>query len=118
MRRRTVYLSGPMTGIDDHNGPAFAAAAERFERDGCRVINPHRLVSVPGMTRKAAIRRDINDILLADEVHMLRGWKRSDGARLERKIALELGLTVTYERRCHRRPLPRRGRAAVAADRR
>lgn len=118
MRGRTVYLSGPMTGIEDHNGPAFAAAAERFEARGCRVINPHRLVSVPGMTRKAAIMRDINDILLVDEVHMLRGWRRSGGARLERRIALELGLTVTYERRCHRRPVPRRGRAAVTADKR
>ena len=118
MRGRTVYLSGPMTGIDDHNGPAFAAAAERFEKDGCRVINPHKLTTVPDITRETAMRWDINQVLCADEVHMLRGWRRSDGARLERKIALELGLTVTYERRCHRRPVPRRGRASVAVDRR
>lgn len=35
-----IYISGPMTGIPNHNRPAFDAAAKRLLEQGHFVINP------------------------------------------------------------------------------
>lgn len=35
-----IYCSGPMTGLPDHNRPAFDAAAKRLREQGHFVINP------------------------------------------------------------------------------
>lgn len=38
-----IYVSGPMTGVPDHNRPAFDAAAKRLREQGHFVINPVEL---------------------------------------------------------------------------
>jgi len=34
------YISGPMTGLPEHNFPAFNAAAAYYRERGFEVINP------------------------------------------------------------------------------
>jgi len=37
---KRIYISGPMTGLPEHNFPAFHAAAERLRKAGWEVNNP------------------------------------------------------------------------------
>ncbi|MGE5607641.1 MAG: DUF4406 domain-containing protein, partial [Bacillota bacterium] len=39
-RTKPLYLSGPMSGLPEHNIPAFNAAAARLRRLGFCVVNP------------------------------------------------------------------------------
>jgi len=49
-----VYISGSMTGMPDHNIPAFNAAAERLRKEGHFVVNPAELSAQFGTAEKLA----------------------------------------------------------------
>lgn len=89
-----VYLSGPMSGLPEFNYPAFKAAALQLERFGFEVVNP----AENGLPKEAAweqhMRLDIQLMLDCDGLVMLSGWENSKGARIERRLAMELGLPV------------------------
>ena len=93
IRRPRVYLSGPMTGLPGLNHPAFDDAAARWSDQGWLVLNPadacHR---EPGLPRREYMRWDLGHLLAADAIALLDGWRGSIGARLEMRIAAELGL--------------------------
>lgn len=38
---KTLYVSGPMTGLPNHNIPAFEYATARLRAAGYRVLSPH-----------------------------------------------------------------------------
>jgi hypothetical protein len=112
-----IYLSGPMSGIKNYNALAFyhAESALRVYGWGDDIINPIALDDHDPYTeenktgvwktqhRNRYLRRDI--MLLADpqqnitHIYMLQGWEKSRGARLEKKIAEELGLYVVFEKK-------------------
>lgn len=92
-----IYIAGPMTGIPEHNFPAFFAAEEFLKEmfPDAQIVNPARLDD--GDTSKGWVwymRRDIR--LIADCTHVvfLPGWRDSKGANLEYLIgtALEMDL--------------------------
>ena len=94
-RRKTIYLSGPMTGHAGYNYPAFHAAAADLRLRGFAVINPAEneggRIDLP---RAAYMRLDIESVLRADLVVVLSGWRGSRGARLEVEIAREIGIPI------------------------
>jgi len=91
------YISGPMTGYEDYNYPAFHAKAKELRAQGHTVFNPAELFGgKTDLPREKYMREDIAALLDAGCVVMLPGWKQSKGANLERKIALELGIEVIY----------------------
>jgi hypothetical protein len=92
-----VYLSGPMTGLPDFNYPAFMAEAARLRAAGRVVVNPAEFGEVPGFEWHQYLRRDIRLLTACTAIHMLPGWSKSKGARLEHHIAVELGFVVTGE---------------------
>ena len=92
----TIYIAGPMTGYEDWNFPAFNEAAKTL-RDYC---NAETLILNPAETndgdpnhadgRKYYIRVSIENVLCADMLVLLDGWRESKGALLEVSIAREL----------------------------
>lgn len=94
----TVYLSGPMTGLPEHNHPAFEAAAERLRSQGVQVISPHEITPprVGPWTWEAHMRADLAALLTADVIVLLPGWETSRGAQLEKTVAEAIGLSVVY----------------------
>jgi hypothetical protein len=89
-----IYISGPMTGIEDHNFPAFRVAGERFRKAGWDVANPaENFGGRTDLPREAYLRSDVAMLAQCDAIALLPGWEESRGATLEAIIATEIGLS-------------------------
>lgn len=91
-----VYVSGPMTGVEELNFPAFRATTATLRAAGFEVVCPSELsLTVPdGSLWAAYMRVDLQALLGCDAVVILDHAIRSRGARLECHVALELGLPL------------------------
>jgi hypothetical protein len=93
----TLYIAGPMRGLPDFNFPAFAQAAAQLRAAGYGVVSPHELHSgALHLVWAEYMRRDIA-LLCSGAIGglaMLPGWEGSQGAVLERRVALAIGLDV------------------------
>lgn len=95
----TVYISGPITGVPDYK-EKFKRNEEILEKCDMvtKIINPARLDLGENATWADYMKTDIALLTCCDAICMLKGWRRSKGARLERYIAKKLGLLIIYER--------------------
>ncbi|MCF8566890.1 DUF4406 domain-containing protein [Alicyclobacillus tolerans] len=95
MTKQRVYISGPMTGYEDYNRPAFHAMASQLKDAGYRVYNPADVVLE---TDDWAQYMKIHLAVLptCDLVVVLPGWQKSRGARLEVANAHFLGIPVKH----------------------
>ena len=85
-----IYVAGPLTGLLDLNYPAFDAETERLRGLGYCVENP---AETPEQAAWADyMRHAIAKLVTCDEVALLPGWSRSDGAFMEYLIAKRLGI--------------------------
>ena len=103
-RRRTLYVSGPMTGLPDFNRAAFHKAADDLRARGYDVVNPAEVDLGPKATWEDYMRVHLATITSGD-VHglaMLPGWRKSKGARLEGDVARAFGLPMRW---CHDWPV-------------
>lgn len=99
-----VYISGPITGIENWQDNFLAAEKELLELSGAFfVVNPvsiakeieelfFKLKKVPDYTDY--MRKDIKELSSCNIICMLPGWKRSKGARLEYRIAKILNMQI------------------------
>lgn len=94
--KQRIYISGPITGIEDENIDAFSKAENNLRVMGFQPVNPHKL-NEKCETYADYIRRDIRVLLKCSSVFMLKGWEKSKGARCEHNIAFTLGMTIIYE---------------------
>lgn len=93
MSAPVIYLSGPMTGLPDNNYPEFNRIAAELRGMGYTVENPaENQPNKPEMSWSDWMRLAIVQMMRADRVVFLRGWDKSAGARLEFKLATELGI--------------------------
>jgi len=94
---KRVYVSGPMTGMPEHNFPAFHAASAALRDLGMEVVNPAEINSEPGARPwEQCLRNDIKQLCDCDAIVLSPGWERSKGAHLELHIAHRVGIEVTY----------------------
>jgi len=92
---KRLYIAGPMTGLPEHNFPAFHAAAERLRKAGWKVINPaENFGGRTDLPRERYLREDVAQLVRCDAIALLPGWEESRGAKLEYLLARELGLKV------------------------
>jgi len=92
---KRIYLAGPMTGLPDHNFPAFRAAAERLQQAGWEVVNPaDNFGGRTDLPRGSYLRADVALLLQCDAMAMLPGWADSRGAKLEYLLGRELGMPI------------------------
>lgn len=94
-RVRTLYVCGPMTGLPGLNFEAFFEADKQLRDRGYEVLNPaDRAGRTEGMPWAWYLRHCLKDVADADGLALLAGWERSKGARLERHVAMELGMPI------------------------
>jgi len=91
-----LYISGPMTGMPEHNRPEFNHVAARLRERGYEVVNPAELPSSPEMTWEDYMREDIRQMMGCQGVATLNGWSESRGARVEVNLARELKIPVLF----------------------
>ena len=92
---KTVYISGPMTGIPEHNLPAFNERAKAWRDAGWFVRNPAEEAEKYTVERRSEfLKNDIRSILDSDAIAILPGWQKSEGALMEVHIARTLGMPV------------------------
>lgn len=90
-----IYISGPITGTADYFR-RFMQVESDLLKQGYVPVNPVR--NAPeGMTWKYYMQTDIVKLMCCDSIYMLKGWRRSKGAWLERYIAKKLGYKIIYE---------------------
>lgn len=90
-----IYISGPITGTADYIR-RFTEAENTLLKMGYSPINPVSYSPV-GESWEYYMRQDIMKLMYCDSIYMLKGWRRSKGARLEYKIAREMGFKIIYE---------------------
>ena len=90
-----VYIAGPMSGIADHNFPAFFAAEDALSRMGYEPVNPARIDVEQGWDAawpaEAYMKRDLPALLTCDAIALLNGWDQSRGALYEALVAMITG---------------------------
>lgn len=97
-----IYISGPMTGYNNFNYDYFDKVKRDLEREGFKVISPadigrslmkrHKKVSYIDF-----LEADLNALKECDAVYMIKGWRKSLGARIEHSYAKELCKSIFYE---------------------
>lgn len=96
---RTIYIAGKVTGLrHDVAARSFLVYEEILREKAGRnvsIYNPIKQIA-KGTPWKEAMRRCIMNLVHCDEIHVLPGWRTSQGARLEVMIAKELGIKVVF----------------------
>ena len=92
--KKTIYLSGKMSGEVDLNFPLFNRLTAELRAIGHSVINPVEINSDPSAQWLACIKADIDHVAQCQMIAMIPGWEESYGARIERLVAEKLGLEV------------------------
>jgi hypothetical protein len=95
---KKIYISGPMTGIEQLNFPAFARAAKFLRDAGATVSAPHEIAMKYPESWEKCMAEDIKALCDCEAVFMLDGWEKSKGAHLELHIAHRLNLEIFFER--------------------
>lgn len=102
MRKKIVYISGPMSGIPNYNKESFSKAMDYIKDMGFDCINPVDICSelsfLPTDTEdikwKECMKLDIKALLGCSDIFLLPGWNQSRGAKLEYTLAVAMGLGV------------------------
>ena len=88
-----LYVIGPMTGLPGKNFNAFHEAKHQLEAGGYEVLVPTRHEQ-DGRTQEEYRALGVADVLNADGIATLDGYKKSRGATLEAIVARETGRPV------------------------
>ena len=102
-----IYIAGPMRGYVNNNHEEFDKAEKVLSNKKVwEPINPARVDREEGvdptndMTKlelKQALKRDVDLVFQCECMFMLRGWERSEGARMEHALATALGMGIQYQ---------------------
>ena len=72
-----IYISGPISGIKDHNRPLFNMVAAELADQGHSVLNPATLPD--GLSQGQYMQIFLPMVAVAHELVMLPGWEQSEG---------------------------------------
>ena len=89
---KKIYICGKVTG-DLNYHEKFLKEENRLYSHDFEPVNPAAFISANEPWEKA-MKKALRVMLLCDGVSMLPDWKKSKGAKIEARLALELGMDV------------------------
>ncbi|MDE2104620.1 MAG: DUF4406 domain-containing protein [Patescibacteria group bacterium] len=95
-KKKTIYLSGPMTGLPGFNYDFFNETASKLRGIGHEVVNPAELNKPGAHDYNHYLRTDIAALMKCDTIALLPGWEKSNGAHLEVHIAHRVGIEIRH----------------------
>ena len=101
-----IYISGPMSGLDDDNRDEFSRMASLLQAKGHEPVNPHDIIPTRRIQMTAGyieepikdpkyldyLKADIAVLMFCDAYVLLDGWGDSRGAMIEKGLADDLGI--------------------------
>jgi Asp-tRNA(Asn)/Glu-tRNA(Gln) amidotransferase A subunit family amidase len=94
-----IYISGKISGIEDTAPQLFQEAEDMLLAAGYEVVNPMKLPHNHDKSWGAYMKEDIEAIRdNCTHIYMLKNWRESRGARIEINEAMDLGLTIIFEK--------------------
>jgi nucleoside 2-deoxyribosyltransferase len=102
MKKRKVYIAGPMRGYVAYNFRNFFLAEDALEKAGLCPVNPAAIDAEKYgqgivFNMKDTLIDDMKELVRCDAIYMLKGWEDSMGARAEYYFAKAIGLPVSFE---------------------
>ena len=96
MSKQTIYISGKITGQLDCAKRIFDYAEKRLKARGLKVLNHFNFKNDHDKSWESYMKVCVVELMKADEIWMLPDWQRSKGAKVEHKIAQEVGICIRY----------------------
>ena len=93
---KKIYISGKITDNPNYKAE-FEAAELALKIAGFQPVNPAEEHLPDGATWADYMRHDIKLLCDCGAIYMLNGWKQSQGAKIEHKLARDLKLEIIYE---------------------
>ena len=103
-----AYISGGISGVPDYQ-ERFAVADQMVLAMGLDPVNPLAIKACPddqcfgdsaerfnGHTWSCWLRHDLIELLRCSHIFMLPDWETSQGARLEMRTALDVGIKINF----------------------
>ena len=96
--RKTIYISGKITGTTDYM-ERFSKAQAELEEKGYSVINPAAVNSMlpKNTTWKQYMDMSMTMLGMCDGIYMLKGWEKSCGANRELGYAMAKDMIIMFE---------------------
>ena len=92
-----IYISGKISGMEKEAKELFGTAERELQAQGFDTVNPMKLKHDHDKAWSDYMREDIKALCECDGIYMLKNWKDSKGARLERKVAVRIGMRLMYQ---------------------
>lgn len=96
-RAGRIYVAGPMSGIADFNFPVFNTAAAMLRGLGWTVENPAEHALADNLEWADYMAYDLTRLGLCGAIYLLPGWSKSKGAKIEKGIAVALGMDIQFD---------------------
>ncbi len=103
MKPSSLYIAGPMAGVEDFNYPLFYEVEEKLNAIGIETINPAELdrldktvptTTVTPLLRAGFLKRDFHHLTTMEGIVLLEGWQDSTGANAELMVAQISGMST------------------------
>ena len=98
-----IYISGPVTGTDDYK-ERFQRAEEKLKGkyEYSMIVNPTKIQEIfskpENVTHDEYMHVALSVLDKCDCIHMMSGWKKSQGACIEYGYAIPTKMMITFEK--------------------
>lgn len=94
-----IYISGKISGIEQEAKTLFDCAEIALKLKGYEPINPMIIKHDHDLSWESYMKADLKALLDCHAIYMLKNYEDSRGAKIEFKLATDLGMKVIFQSR-------------------